>query len=216
VEPPPPPLRRNLEQQGSFEATGSQEIVPDQHPEESIVLDFGEKSLGPAKTSTTDLSVPIIVSIHPYEFQIVSHATMETNVVTPSGNSSIPTKVVTTGEFSPPNPASLVQATMVSSASTSHSGPISSMAAATTPFPPSATGPPFSYGMTSSGTCPVLSYSTSQTSDLGIGSSIAPLQGHIGGTPSPFNAFPYRGGHIPPSPLRLVAHTSHPSGTCTP
>jgi hypothetical protein len=32
---------------------------------------------------------------------------------------------------------------------------------------------------------------------MGAGSSSAPLQGHMGGTPAPFNAFPYRGGHIP-------------------
>jgi hypothetical protein len=88
---------------------------------------------------------------------------------------------------------------MVSTTSTSHSGPIPSLAVATTPFTPSATGPPFSYGMPSLGTSHVLSYSTSQTSGLGIGSSNAPLQGHMGGTPAPFNAFPYRGGHIPPS-----------------
>ena len=34
---------------------------------------------------------------------------------------------------------------------------------------------------------------------LGAGSSNAPLQGQLGGTPIPFNAFPYKGGHIPPS-----------------
>jgi hypothetical protein len=108
LEPPPPPLRRKLDQQGSFEATGSQEIVPDQHPEETTILDFGAKALGPSKTPTTDLSAPIIVPIHPYECQTVSHAAMETNVVTSSGNSSIPTTVVTTGEFPPPNPPSPV------------------------------------------------------------------------------------------------------------
>jgi hypothetical protein len=85
------------------------------------------------------------------------------------------------------------------SASTLHSGPVPSMAAATTPFTPSATGPPFSYGMPSSGTSPVLSYSTSKTLGLGAGISNAPLQGHMGGTSTPFNAFPYGGGHIPPS-----------------
>jgi hypothetical protein len=73
------------------------------------------------------------------------------------------------------------------------------MEVATTPFTPSATGPLFSYGMPSSGTSPILSYSTSQTLGLGAGSSNAPLQGHMGGTSSPFNAFPYGGGHIPPS-----------------
>jgi hypothetical protein len=88
---------------------------------------------------------------------------------------------------------------MVSTAPTSHSGPNLSLVAATTPFIPSATGPPFSYGMPSSGTSPVLSYSTLQTLGLGVGSSSTPLQGHMGGTPVPFNASPYVGGHIPPS-----------------
>jgi hypothetical protein len=124
---------------------------------------------------------------------------METNVVTPSGNSSITTTVVTTGEFSPLNPLSLVRATMILTTSTSHSGLIPSLVAATTPFTPSARSPPFSYGMPSLGTSPVLSYSALQTLVLGTGSSSTPLQGHIGGTPTPFNSFPSRGGHIPPS-----------------
>ena len=87
---------------------------------------------------------------------------------------------------------------MVSTASTLHSGLILSLVAATTPFTPSATDPPFSYGMPSSGTSLVLSYSTSQTLGLGARSSNTPLQGHMGGTPIPFNAIPYGGGHIPP------------------
>jgi hypothetical protein len=105
---PPPPLRRKLDQQGSFEAIRSQEIVPDQHPKESTILDLGAQDFGLVETSTTDLSAPTIVPIHPYECQTVSHATMGTNDVTPFGNSSIPTTVVTTGEFPPPNPPSLV------------------------------------------------------------------------------------------------------------
>jgi hypothetical protein len=123
--------------------------MPDQHPEELTVLDLGVQDFGLVETSTTDLSTPTIVSIHPYECQTVSHTSMETNVVTPSGNYSIPTMVVTTGEFPPPNPPSPVRATMVSTASTSHSGLIPSLATATTPFTPSVTGPPFSYNMPS-------------------------------------------------------------------
>jgi hypothetical protein len=73
------------------------------------------------------------------------------------------------------------------------------MAVATTHFTLSVTGPPFSYGMPSSGTSPILSYSTSQTLGLETGSSNAPLQGHMGGTLALFNTFPYGGGHIPPS-----------------
>jgi hypothetical protein len=88
---------------------------------------------------------------------------------------------------------------MVSATTTSHSGPNLSMAEATTPFTPSATGPLFSYGMPSLGTSLALTYSTLQTLGLGAGSSNAPLQGQLGCTLVPFNTFPYAGGHIPPS-----------------
>jgi hypothetical protein len=88
---------------------------------------------------------------------------------------------------------------MVSAATISHSEPTPSITVATTPFTPSATGPPFSYGMPSSGTSPALTHSTLQTLGLGEGSSNAPLQGQLGGIPVPFNAFPYAGGHISPS-----------------
>jgi hypothetical protein len=126
------------------------------------------------------------------------HIAMETNVVTSFGNSSIPTTVATIGESSP-KLLSSVQATMVSTTTTSNNGPNPSMVVATTPFTPSATCPPFSYDMPSSGTSPALTYSTLKTLGLGAGSSNAPLQGQLGGTPVPFNAFPYIGGHIPPS-----------------
>jgi hypothetical protein len=96
LEPPPPPLRRKLDQQGSFEATGSHEVVPDQHPEESTILEFEVQALGLPETSITNILGPIIILIHPYECQTVSQVAMETNVVTPSGNSSIPTMVLTT------------------------------------------------------------------------------------------------------------------------
>jgi hypothetical protein len=184
--------------------------VLDQHLEESTVLDLGVKTLGLVETPTTDISAPTIILIHPYECQTVSHEAMETNVVTPSGNSSIPNMVVTTGEFPPPNPPSPVRATMVSTTSTSHSGLIPSLAVAATPFTPSAIGAPLSYKMPSSGTSLVLSYSTSQTSGLGAGSSNAPLEGHMGGTSAPFNSFPYGGVHIPPS-SPLLGGTHQPS-----
>jgi hypothetical protein len=124
---------------------------------------------------------------------------MEANPVSSSGNPDIPATVVVTGGVPPPTPPSPVRATTVSTASTSSSGLIPSLAMTTAPFTQSATGPPFSYGMPSSGTSPVLSYSTLQTLGLGAGSSNAPLQGPMGGTSAPFNAFPYGGGHIPPS-----------------
>jgi hypothetical protein len=88
--------------------TGLQAIVPDQHLEESTILDLEANALGPVETPTTDFLAPFIVPIQFYERQTVLHTAMETNVVTPSGNSSIPTTVVTTGEFSPPNPPSPV------------------------------------------------------------------------------------------------------------
>jgi hypothetical protein len=61
--------------------------VPDQHPEESIILDLGAQDFGLVETSTTDFSTPTTILIHPYERQTVSHIAMETNDVTPSGNS---------------------------------------------------------------------------------------------------------------------------------
>jgi hypothetical protein len=192
LEPPPPPLRQKLDQQGSFEATGLQTIVPEQLPEESTT------NIGSVETPTNDTWPSVIVPIRFYEILSVPHTAMEKNVVTSSGNSSIPTTIATTGEASPKFPSS-VRATMVSAATTSHSGPIPSITAATTPFTSSATGPPFSYGMPSLGTSPALTYSTLQTLGLGVGSSNAPLQGQLGGIPVPFNAFPYTGGHISPS-----------------
>jgi hypothetical protein len=108
LEPPLPLLRRKLDQQGSFEAIGLQIFVPEQPPEKSTVLDLEATSLGPVETPTTDFLAPFIVPIQFYERQTVLHTAMETNVVTPSGNSSIPTTVVTTGELSSPNPPSSV------------------------------------------------------------------------------------------------------------
>ena len=99
MEPPPPPLRRKLYQQGSFEVTGLQTIVIEQPPEESTILDLESTALGPVETPTTDFLAPFIVPIQFYERQTVLHTKMETNVVTPSGNSSIPTTIVTIGEF---------------------------------------------------------------------------------------------------------------------
>lgn len=164
--------------------------MPDQHPKKPTISELEEEALDPPKTLTTDLSVPIIIQIYPYGHQTVSHPAMETNVATSSRNSSLPTTTVTTGGVPPPNPSLLVQATMVSTASTLSSGLILSLAAATAPFTQSATGPPFSYGMPRSGTSPILSYSTLQTLGIGTGSSNAPLQGPMGGTSSPFNTFP--------------------------
>jgi hypothetical protein len=219
LEPPPPPLRRRLDQQGSFEATGPHETEPDpsprgEHliPEEPTIFDLRAEALGPYNPPITDLSTPIVVQVKPYERQVVSQAAMETNVATSSGNPHIPSTTVTTGGFLPPNQPSLVQTTMVSTASTSGNGLIPSMAGITAPFTQSATGPPFSYGMPGFDTNSVLSYSTLQNLGLGAGSSNAPLQGSMGGTSTPYNAFPYGGGHIPPSSPSLGSAHQHSAG----
>jgi hypothetical protein len=102
-----PPLRRKLDQQGSFEAIGLQTIVPKQPPEESTILNLEETALGSVETPTIDILAPFIVPIQFHECQIVPHTTMETNVVTSYGNSSIPITVVTTGESSPNLPSSI-------------------------------------------------------------------------------------------------------------
>jgi hypothetical protein len=196
LEPPPPPLRQKLDHCGSFEETGA--FDPEQPPEESTA------NLGLIETSNNDTGPDIIVPIQFYKCLSVPNPVMEQI----SGNSSIPITVVTTGEVSPNLPLSAVRATTVSTATTSHSGPMPSITTATPLYTPSATGAPFSYGMPSSGTSPVLTSSTLQTLGLGAGSSNAPLQGQIGGIPVPFNAFPYAGGHIPPSSLCSVDRIS--------
>jgi hypothetical protein len=101
LEPPPPPLRQKLDQQGPFEATGLQTFVPKQLPEESTT------NIGSVEAPTTDFLAPFIVPIQFHERQSVPHTAMETNAVTSSGNSSIPTTVATTGESSPNLPSSV-------------------------------------------------------------------------------------------------------------
>jgi hypothetical protein len=186
-------LRRKLDQRGSFEATRFQTIEPEQLPEDSTT------NLGSVETSNTDTWPDIIVPIQFYECLSAPNLVMEPNSVTSSGISSIPITVATTGEAYPNFPLSAVQATMVSAATTSHSGPTPFIMVATPPYTPSVTGPLFSYGMPSSGTSPALTTSTLQTLGMGARSSNAPLQGQLGGIPVPFNSFPYAGGHIPPS-----------------
>ena len=77
--------------------------MPDQHPKEPTISYLGGKSLGPSETPTTDILVPIIVQIYPYERQTVSHTAMETNAGTSSWNYHIPTTDVTTRGVPPPN-----------------------------------------------------------------------------------------------------------------
>jgi hypothetical protein len=188
LEPPPPPLRRRLDHLGSFEATGVFDL--EQPPEATTA------NLGAVETSHTDFGPDVIISVESYERLLSPDPVMEQ--IIPTGTSSIPTTVVTTGEASP-NPPLVVRSTMAPATTSSQSGPTPSIAAATNPFTSSATGSPFSYGMPSSGTVPALTSSISQTSGLGAGSSNASLQGQPGGTHALFNAFPYAGGHLPPS-----------------
>ena len=63
LEPPPPPLRQKLDQQGSFEATGLQTFMPKQLLKESTVLDLQTTALGSVQTPTTDILAPFIVPI---------------------------------------------------------------------------------------------------------------------------------------------------------
>jgi hypothetical protein len=58
-----------------------------------------------------------------------------------------------------------------------------------------------------------LSYSTLQNLGLRAGSSNAPLQGSMGDTLSPYNAFLYEGGHIPPLSLLLGGAHQHSIGS---
>jgi hypothetical protein len=209
LEPPLPLRRKILDQQGSFEVTDPQETVPEpslrgenSFLEEPNISNLGVKSLGLYKPSIIDLSMPLLIQLAPprvmhRERQIVLQAMMEANATTSIGSPHTPSTTVTTGGVSPPNLPSQVQATMVSTTSTSGSGPIPSMAMITAPFMQSATGPPFSYGMPKFDTNLVLSYSTLQIMGLGAGRSNAPLQGSMGGASSPYNSFPYGGGHIP-------------------
>jgi hypothetical protein len=59
LEQPPPPLRQKLDQQGSFKAIGSQENVPNQHPEEPNISYLGEEALDPPKNPITDLGLSL-------------------------------------------------------------------------------------------------------------------------------------------------------------
>ena len=86
LEPPPPPLRRKLDHQGSFEATGA--FDPEQTPEELTA------NLGLVETSNTDTWPDIIVPIQFYERLSVPNPVMEQ--ITSSAISSIPTTVTTT------------------------------------------------------------------------------------------------------------------------
>jgi hypothetical protein len=83
--------------------SGFQEIEPDfsprgEHwiPEEPIIFYIGAEDLGLYNPQITNLSVPIVVLVQPYECQVVSIAVTETNAATSSGNTHISSTTVTT------------------------------------------------------------------------------------------------------------------------
>jgi hypothetical protein len=171
--------------------------------EEPTVYDFGVESLELTNPPITELSAPILVQFVPprvthHERQIVLQEAMEANVATSSGSSHTPSMNASTGGIPPPNPPSLVWTKMFSTTSTSGSGLIPSTMMTTAPFTQSATGPPFSYGMTNFDTNSVLTYSTLQNMGLGGGILNAPLKGSMGGTSTSYNAIPYSGGLMSP------------------
>jgi hypothetical protein len=68
----PPPLRRRLDQQGSFEAIMTQETMPDptsrgehSYPEEPTISDLGVEALGPYNPSITNFSVLLLIHLAP-------------------------------------------------------------------------------------------------------------------------------------------------------
>jgi hypothetical protein len=56
----------------------------------------------------------------------------------------------------------------------------------------------------------IFTYYSLQTMGLGAGSSNSPFQGSMGGTSTPYNAFPYDKSHIPPSSPSLGGSPQQP------
>jgi hypothetical protein len=149
-------------------------------PEGLTISDLGAKALDPYNSLITGLSVPLLIQLSPsrvmhHECQIILQASMEENVTTSLGGPHTPSTTATNGGVSPLNSPSQVRATMISTASTLGSGLILSMVEIIALFTQSATGPLFSYGIPKFEMNSVLSYSTLQTLDLGVGSSNTPL-----------------------------------------
>jgi hypothetical protein len=71
---------------------------------------------------------------------------------------------------------------------------------------------PFSYGMSGFDISLTLTYSTLQTTGLGVGSSTTPLQGSLRGASALYNVVPYGGGHIPPPSPSLGGSFQQPYG----
>jgi hypothetical protein len=159
LEPPPPPLRRRLDQEGSFEMNGPQESVPEpalrgyfSTLKEPTISYLQAEALRIANPPITNLSTPILIHIVPPEVtpskcQLILQVLMEEN----DANSfeSPHTLIMTTiaGGILPPLPPSLVKNTVVSTPSNLENGPRLLSSSTTAPFTQSAMGPPFSYGM---------------------------------------------------------------------
>jgi hypothetical protein len=137
VEPPPPPLRRRLDQEGSFETTRPQEIVPDPiprgdtfSPEVTRISDLeAEGFIRPWNPLITDLSMPVLVQIVPPEVtspdhRLIRRLAMEENDVTSTGSPHTPTSVVGGEVVFPPLPPSPSRNASHQMATTSVSGEV--------------------------------------------------------------------------------------------
>jgi hypothetical protein len=106
LESPLPPLRRRLDQEGSFRDIGPQEIVPNSIPreyilalEETSVFDLKDEGFRPANPPITDLSVPILVQIVPpkvttHDCHFVRRLDMGANNTTSIGSPHTPILIV--------------------------------------------------------------------------------------------------------------------------
>jgi hypothetical protein len=107
--------------------------------EEPIVSNLATESLSIANPLITDLSTLILVQVlpprvTPYERQIVLREAMEENNSTSSSSPHTLVSTTTTEGMLPPNPPSPVRTIVVSTPSTSSSGPILSSAMITSLF----------------------------------------------------------------------------------
>jgi hypothetical protein len=78
LEPPPPPLRCMIDQEGSFEETEPQETIPEPYPreyfripEDCIVSDLETEGFRPENPLITDLSTLLLIQIVPSK--VTSH-----------------------------------------------------------------------------------------------------------------------------------------------
>jgi hypothetical protein len=172
LEPPLPPLRHRLDQEGSFEATGPREIVPKPAPrkdflapEDSTVSDLEVEGCRPANPQITDLSTPLLIQRVPHEVtspecQFVRRAMMEATSATSYGSLHTPISTTVGGVIVPSSPASPTRTTIVQTPSTSGSDTVPSMIMTIVPSIQNASGAPFSYGMSGFNSSSILTYST--------------------------------------------------------